>query len=223
MKLSQLVVPIVAVAFLGTASAQNGAVSPNAAPVSYASMTEVGGILSELNQASQTLNGDLGKLRVEKWKADGDTKRQSQANVESLERNLQSALPGMVSQLSAAPDSLSLTFKLYRNIGALYDVLSNVAESAGAFGSKDEFQTLANDSSSMEKVRRALAGRMDKLATAKESELVDLHNQVKALQAAAPPAPPKKIILDDTEKPKKAVKKKPAKPAAPPASAPKAQ
>jgi hypothetical protein len=233
MKLSPLVVAIVAVACLATASAQTGATpspvsasgstpasSPGTAPVSstpvsYASMTEVNAVLSELNQVSQTLTGDLGKLRVEKWKTDGDTKRQSLTNVESIQRNLQTALPGMVSQLTSAPDSLSQTFKIYRNVGALYDVLASLAESAGAFGSKDEYQALSNDASSVEKARRDLAERMDKLATAKDSELANLHTQLKALQATTPPEPPKKIIIDDNEKPKKpVVKKKVAKPAA---------
>ena len=130
----------------------------------------------------------------------------------------------MVSQVSASPESLALTFKLYRNVGALYDVLSNLAESAGAFGSKDEFQTLANYSNGIDKARRALADRMDRLAAAKDSELASLHTQVKALQAAIPPPPPTKIVVDDIPKPKKPVKKRPAKPAgataAPGAAAP---
>lgn len=234
MKPSPFVIAIVAVACIATATAQTSAsasvssaaspaVSPatSSGPVSYASMTEVNAVLSELTQASQTLNGDLGKLRVEKWKTDGETKRQSLTNVESIQRNLQTALPVMVSQLNAAPDSLSQTFKVYRNVGALYDVLANLAESAGAFGSKDEYQSLTNDASSVEKARRDLAERMDKLAAAKDSELVSLHTQVQALQAAMPPEPPKKIIIDDTEKPKKPpVKKKVAKPAAPGAAKP---
>ena len=221
MKLTQLLFSL-AVALCGAMQAQAiAAQQASSAPVSYASMTEVGGVLAQLNQASQTLTADLEKLRVEKWKTDGDTKRQSLANLESLQRNLQNALPGMVSQLSAAPDSLNLTFKLYRNVGALYDVVANLAESAGAFGSKDEYQSLANDSSSIDKARRALADRMDKLAAAKDSELSNLHNQIKALQAAAPTAPPKKIIIDDNEKSKKPVKKKVVKPAAAP-GAPKA-
>jgi hypothetical protein len=220
MKLSPRTVPLPAITvfLIATATAQITVVpSSGSAPVSYASMTEVNTVLSELNQASQTITGDLGKLRVEKWKTDGDTKRQSLTNVESIQRNLQTALPGMVSQLTAAPDSLSQTFKVYRNVGALYDVLANLAESAGAFGSKDEFQSLSNDATSIEKARRDLADRMDKLATAKDAELANLHTQVQALQAATPPEPPTKVIIDDTEKPKKpAVKKKVTKPGAAP-------
>ena len=222
MKLSPRTVPLPAITvfLIATATAQITVVpSSGSAPVSYASMTEVNTVLSELNQASQTITGDLGKLRVEKWKTDGDTKRQSLTNVESIQRNLQTALPGMVSQLSAAPDSLSQTFKIYRNVGALYDVLASLAESAGAFGSKDEYQLLTNDASSVEKARRDLADRMDKLAAAKDSELANLHTQVKALQAAAPPEPPVRVVIDDTEKPKKpAVKKKATKPATPTAA-----
>lgn len=218
MKLSPFVVTVILIALLAAAPAQTSvasAAAPDSAPVSYASMTEVSAVVTELNQASQTLNGDLGKIRVEKWKTDGDSKRQSAANIESIQRNLQTALPGMVSQLSTAPDSLAATFKVYRNVGALYDVVANLAESAGAFGSKDEYQALTNDSSSIEKARRDLADRMDKLAAAKDAELTSLHNQVKTLQAAIPPEPPKKIIIDDNEKPKKVVKKKVAKPATP--------
>jgi hypothetical protein len=222
MQLSSLTVhvPAVTVLLIATGVAQITVVpSSGSAPVSYASMTEVNTVLAELNQASQTLTGDLGKLRVEKWKTDGETKHQALTNVESIQRNLQTALPGMVSQLSAAPDSLGQTFKVYRNVGALYDVLANLAESAGAFGSKDEYQSLTNDASNVEKARRDLADRMDKLAAAKDSELASLHTQVKALQAAAPPEPPVKVVIDDTEKPKKpAVKKKTTKPATPAAA-----
>ena len=229
MKVSRLSFLLVALVFVGSACAQDvsaaqsvqNAAQTTPAPVSYASVSEVSGVLAQLNQASQTLQADLAKVRVEKWKADGDTKRQSLGNIDSVQRNLQNALPAMVTQLSGAPDSLTATFKLYRNVGALHDVLSNLAESAGAFGSKDDFQSLANDSSSIDQARRALADRMDKLSAEKESELAGLHSQVKALQAAMPPAPPKKIIVDDNPQPKKPAKKKTVpKPTAKPAAAP---
>jgi hypothetical protein len=160
-------------------------------------------------------------MRIEKWKADSGIKRDVQGNVESVRRNLQSALPEMITQLSNAPEDIAASFNLYRNLDALYDVFGQVVEAAGAFGSKDEYQNLSNDMSSMQSARRALGDRMQNLAAAKEGELARLRNQIKALQAANPPAPPKKIIVDDTEPPKKPVKKKSAKPAAtPPAPAP---
>ena len=192
----------------------------SAPPVAYASATEVNNILTQLRQTSQNIETDLGKMRIEKWKADSGIKRDVQGNVESVRRNVQSALPELITQLSNSPDDIAATFNLYRNLDALYDVSGQVVEAAGALGSKDEFQSLSNDMSALQSVRRTLGERMQTLAAAKESELTRLRNQIKTLQAANPPAPPKKVIVDDTEPPKKPVKKKPAKPAAPAAPAP---
>jgi hypothetical protein len=185
-------------------------------PVAYASVTELNTILTQVRQTAQNIDGDLGKMRIERWKADSATKRDIQTNVDSIQRNLQSALPEMITQLSNAPEDLAASFKLYRNLDALYDVFGPVVEAAGAFGSKDEYQNLSNDLSSLQSARRALGDRMQNLAAAKDADLTRLRTQLKAAQAAAtPPSPPKKTIVDDTEPPKKPAKKKPAKPAPP--------
>lgn len=189
-------------------------------PVSYASVNELNGILAQVKQTAQNMQADLQKTRIDRWKTDSSTKRQTQANLESIQRNLQSALPDITSQLSNSPEDLAASFKLYRNLDALYDVFGSVVESAGAFGSKDEFQTLSNDMTALESARRSFGERLQKLAGAKEDELGRLRAQIKTLQAAPPP-PPKKIIVDDTEPPKKPVAKKKPKPAtAPPAKPP---
>jgi hypothetical protein len=178
-------------------------------PVPYASINELNGVLGQLKQTTQNMQVDLAKIRIEKWKADNGTKRQTQANVESVNRNLQQGLPEIIAQLNAAPEDLGASFKLYRNLDALYDVFGSIVESAGAFGSKDEFQSLSNDMNGLETARRSFGERMQNLAGSKEAELSRLRGQLKAMQAA-PPAPPKKVIVDDTEPAKKPAKKKPA-------------
>jgi hypothetical protein len=185
-------------------------------PVPYASVNELNGILDQLKTTSTAIQGDLARMRIDKWKTDGSTKRQTEGNVDSVQRNLQSALPEIMSQVSSSPEDLAASFKLYRNLDALYDVFGSIVESVGAFGTKDEFQSLGNDMNGLESARRAMGERMQKLAAAKEDELAHLRAQVKTL-SAAPPPPPKKIIVDDTEPaPKKPPKKKPAlKPSTP--------
>jgi hypothetical protein len=177
-------------------------------PVPYASVSELNGIIGQLQQASEATQADLSKLRIEKWKTDSGTKKQTLGNVDSIKRNLQGALPEIVTQLRNSPEDLSASFKIYRNLDALYDVLGNVTESAGAFGSKDEFQSLSNDLGALERSRHSFAQRMESLTASKEAELNQLRTQVKTLQAAAPPPPPKKIIVDDNEPKKPAPKKK---------------
>jgi hypothetical protein len=179
--------------------------APQAAAVSYASVSQVNGLLSQLESASKASQDDLAKLRIEKWKTDGSTKKQTLGNVDSIQRNLQSALPEIIGQLRNSPEDLAATFRLYRNLDALYDVMTSVAESAGAFGSKDEFQSISNDLSSFEGTRRQLADRLANLATSKEQEIVRLRTDLKTAQAATPP---KKTIVDDDEPPKKPAKKK---------------
>src|SRR5262249_54463156 len=151
---------------------------------------------------SEATQGDLAKLRIDKWKTDGSSKQQTRGNVESVQRNLQSALPEIINELRTAPENLSSTFKLYRNVDALYDVISSVVESAGAFGSKDEFQSMGNDLSAFERSRRSFADRMETLAGSKEVELTRLRTQIQNLQAVHPP-PPKKVIVEETTPPKK--------------------
>jgi hypothetical protein len=188
------------------AIAQNQSVA--SPPVSYSSISQLNLLLSQLEQTSQQTQLDLAKLRVEKWKTDSNNKRQMQANVESVERNLQSALPEMISQLRMSPENLTATFRVYRNLTALYDVFTAVAESAGAFGTKDEFQSLENDLSLLERSRRAFADRMETLAGAKEVELTRLRTALQTGPGGANPQQPKKVVVDDNEPPKKPAKKK---------------
>jgi hypothetical protein len=189
------------------------AATPGQSAVSYASVSQLNGLLSQLESTSNAAQVDLAKLRIERWKTDGATKKQSLADVESIQRNLHDALPEMITQLHASPEDLPATFKLYRNLDALYDVMGGVVESAGAFGPKDDFQALSNDLSGFESARKQFAERLESLAGSKEQEIARLREELKAAQAAAPATPPKptkKVIVDDTQPEKKPpVKKKP--------------
>jgi phage shock protein A len=184
-------------------------------PVSYASANQLNTLLSQLEEASQAAQSDLAKMRVEKWKTDSGSKRQAEGNAESIQRNLRSALPEIIAELKASPENLTSTFKLYRNLDALYDVFESVAESAGAFGSRDDFQSLQNDVSAFERLRRSVADRMETLAGAKELEVTRLRAALQSAQANTPTQPPKKIVVDDDAPVKKPVKKKSAPKAAP--------
>ncbi len=177
-------------------------------PVSYASVSQLNALLSQLESASKATQADLVKLRIEKWKTDNSYKKQALGNVDSIQRNLQGALPEIIGQLRGAPENLPTSFKLYRNLDALYDVLGSVAEGAGAFGSKDDLQSLSNDLASFEGSRKQLAERIENLSSAKESEITRLQTELKTVRAELPTTPPKKIVVDDTEPAKKPAPKK---------------
>ncbi len=202
------------------ASAQTAS-GPSAAPGSSSSSSGVLQLLPELEQEAATLSMDVGRLRIEKWKTDSGTKQQSTANMMSIQRNLTSALPELIQQVRANPQSLAASFKLYRNLSALYDVLAGLSESAGAFGGKGEFQALATDFSNLDGLRRNYGNALEAMTAAADSQLASTHPR-----AGAPAAngAPKKIVVDDNAPapaPKKRKKKKAA--SASPAATPQKQ
>ena len=174
--------------------------------------------LDRLQAAASQATLDLRQLRIDKWKADGESKRQSEANADSVQRNLTSALPGLIDAVRAAPQDLNAEFKLYRNLNVLYDVFASLTEATGAFGPRGDYEALAQQLETIDSVRRNLADSLERLTSSTQSQLVQLQNQLRTYQqaAAAAAAPPKKVVVDDTEPPKKTVhkKKKPATPAA---------
>ena len=99
--------------FLCLPSARAQAPGSNAPPpVPYSSVSQLNSLLSQLDEASQAAQLDLAKLRIDKWKTDSANKRQTQANVESIQRNLQAAMPEIVTQLRNSPEDLTPTFNL---------------------------------------------------------------------------------------------------------------
>jgi hypothetical protein len=185
-----------AVALIASIAVAQVPASNNSTPVSYSSISELNTILGNLKQASQNTQNDLSHLRIQRWKTDSNTKRQTESDTESVLRNLQNALPEILTQLQNAPENVAITFKTYRNLDALYDVLTSIVESAGAFGGKEEFRSLSNDLNALDNSRHAVADRMDKLASAKEIEIGELRV---ALQNARAAIPAKKTVVDDTE------------------------
>ncbi len=219
---------IAAALMTGMAAAQVSSPTANASPeadrratsaaAQPVAMPELVTTLPQLQQAVENARVDLAKLRIEKWKADSNYKRQAQSDADSLQRNMTQALPALLEQVRANPASLAAVFKLYRNINALHDVMASLTESAGAFGPKEEYQALSIDTSNLDTLRRNFADKVETMAAAKDVEIARLQTQVRQAQVTGTATPAKKIIVDDAEPTKPAAKKK--KPAAKPPSTP---
>jgi len=203
MKTIALAVLLAAVSF--SAVGQNPA---TASPTANRPSSAVAADLDRLRAAASQANLEIAHMRIEKWKADANSRQQAQGNADSLQRNLTSALPGLIDNFRAAPQDLSAGFKLYRNLNALYDVLASFTESAGAFGPKSDYEALAQQLMVIDSVRRDLGDNLETLSTSTQSELNQLRTQVRTLQQTAAAAPPKKVVVDDTQSSKKSTRKK---------------
>jgi hypothetical protein len=164
--------------------------------------------LPQLQRTVENARVDLARVRVDKWKTDSAVKQQAATNIESLQRNLTGALPTLVAAAQQNPSSLNASFKLYRNLNALYDVMSNVTESAGAFGAKDEYAALARDLDNLDTARRAFADAVDSMTAQRDADFARIQQAARQAAQAAAAAPPKKIVIDDNELAKKPTAKK---------------
>jgi len=169
-------------------------------------------MLRQLQQAAQQTASDLGKMRIDKWKADSSTKQQSQSNTVSLQRNLTAAMPEMIQKAQAAPHDLGPNFKLYRNLNVVFDVLTSTAENAGAFGPKEQYSPLENDIGTLDQLRRGMADRLDWLSGVKDNQIKQLSQQLTIAQQQARAAAATPPTASETPKKKAPTKKKKAAP-----------
>ena len=189
------------------ASGNVASAQPAASSSAPAAPATVSPIVAQIQSATRTTTADVSLLTIRRWKVSGDVKNDAEAKAEAIQRNLTIAMPTLLSQVQASPNDFAANFKLYRTLGVLYDVMSSLAESAGAFGSKNEFEPLASDLNRIDQARRSLGERLEVLASAKDAEIARLQEQVKAARAAVPAAPKKIIVDEDDSAPKKPAKK----------------
>ena len=182
------------------------AAGPPAQPVAPPVDPELASLLQQVEQLASAINVDLGRLRVDKWKTDSPNKQQAESDIDSLQRNLTAALPGFIAAVRNAPRNVAVSFRLYRNLNALRDVLKGVAEAAGAFGPRDQFDRLAAQTNELDTLRMALGKRVEALAEAQAAELAQLRRQV---------GPTKKTVVDDTKPTSKSGSRKRTKPQQP--------
>ena len=185
--------------------------APTAAsqPATAAATPSLNTILADLQRVALAASGDIGKLRIEKWKTDSSQKQQMQQVAESLQRNITSAVPGLISDVQNSQGSVSKTFKLYHNINVVYEFLSSLAEAAGAFGKKEEYEPLATDAASLDNVRQSLSTYIEQAATSLETRP---KQGTTPAQSAQTSKGPKKIVVDDTTPSKKKTTKKKSAP-----------
>jgi hypothetical protein len=168
-------------------------------------------IIEQVQKVALATNGDIGKLRIEKWKTDADQKAQLQKVADSLQRNITSAVPGLISDVQNTHGSVSSTFKLYHNLNVVYEFLSSLADAAGSLGKKEEYEPLAADAAALDSVRSNLSQYIEQAAQAYEARV-----RATTPDPLAEPVPPTKIIVEGEDPKKKApAKKKTAAPAKP--------
>jgi hypothetical protein len=181
-------------------------------------------IVQQVQQATSSASINLGKLRIEKWKTDSQQKQQMQQVADSLQKNIANAVPGLIGDVQTTRGGVLASFKLYHNVNVLYEFLSSMAEAAGAFGKKEEYQPLEGDAAALDTARQSLSIYIEQAAGKMEAANRG-SNAMQARQAQATVVPGKKVVIIDEanvpapKRPKSAKKKTSPPPATAPAQA----
>jgi len=161
-------------------------------------MPDLNSVLADLQRATMSADANIARLHIDKWKADSSQKQQMQQVANSLRRNITTAVPGLITDVQSSKGGVSATFKLYHNINVVYEFLNSLAEAAGAFGKKDEYEPLASDASALDNARQNLSTYIEQAASGLEQK----QRQAAAAAAAAAQAPPKPVVISDDDQPK---------------------
>jgi hypothetical protein len=199
--------------------AQAGTTRPSTAPTPPAaippSSTAPGldTVLTEVQQATQSANLNISRLRIDRWKVDSAGKTELQHVADSLHKNITNAVPDLIGDVRSSHGSVSSTFKLYHNINVVFEYLNQLTDAAGSAGKQEEFDPLNKDVAALDKARQHLSTYIEQAAAS-------LENKVRTSVAVATPAPtpqatPKKIIVDDDTPHKKSATAKKQKTSTP--------
>ena len=189
------------------------------APAPSTSSTQTSATASSiLNPAISTLQAALDGIRVEKWKASTSVREDTEANISSVRRDLESTLPPLLVTADGAPDSVAEVLPAFRNIEALYDVLLRIAAVARLAAPAQQSAALEQAMSSLESARRTLGDQLQGAALNQDRKVYALQA---SLRAVPPPAPaPAPCVPPPTPAKKRKAHAKPHPKPAPPAAAP---
>src|ERR1051326_7262612 len=79
--------------------------TPPAVSPPPAAPPDINTVLTDLQRIATATNGDIGKLRIDKWKTETSQKQQMQQVADSLQRNITTEIPGLLAEGQGAHGS----------------------------------------------------------------------------------------------------------------------
>lgn len=149
-----------------------------------------------LRQALTQVQGTTANLDISRWKTSSGLREAAQEDVDSIQRDLSQTLPGLLAPADAAPESVSSSFSVYRNVDALYDVLLRVSGIADFAAPPDEANAVASSLQQLEAARARLGDAILHASQLHEEQMKQIEAAIHRAKAAQA-APVREIVIDD--------------------------
>ena len=159
-------------ATLQAAAQQSAAVSPNppAATNGSPSTIPIDSIRPALGQVTSTLD----RVQINHWKISRDLKRQMHSDVDSIQQDISSQVPGLLAKAQAAPKEIAPQLAVMQNVNALYDVLVRVSTAATLGGNKADSGALEDALQGLESSRKTLSDQLLRAAAFQDQRIVQM-------------------------------------------------
>jgi hypothetical protein len=143
-----------------------------------------------MRPALESLRLALITLRPERWKTSAQITGESTADIGSIERDLDTTLPPLLSSADAAPASTTQLLPAYRNVEALYDVVVRVTQTAVLAAPPQQSAALQQATAALQQSRRDLGDLLDAAGQSSERQLRDTQVRLHTILATPPPPAP---------------------------------
>jgi hypothetical protein len=207
LRASSFFMALCAPAMLLAQPASGNAPSANAAPAPRPALPS-----ATMQPTLDVLKGALSTINLDKWKASTAIKAEADGNLRSVQRDIESTLPPLLAAADSAPDSVTKSLPVFRNVDALYDVMLRLDAAGRLAAPKDQISALDQALAGLSDVRRTLGDQLQANAEAQDSRVNRLQASLKAVPPPAAPPTPVECTPPPTKK--KRVTKPAAKPAA---------
>lgn len=194
--------PLVLLLILGASPA---ALAQTSAPTGFA--------VANLRPSLANVQTAIGNLSIPRWKAPADVRAAAQQDVASMQRDLNTTLPGLMAQVESQPAgaaALAPSFAVFRNLDALYDVLLRVTETAALTGSSYDANSLEQARAGLEDARSQLGSWLVQSIGAQDAQIARLLAAPASPASTAAPAPTRIVVNDGPADSPKPRRKKPA-------------
>lgn len=167
----------------------------SAAPATQAPSSLVRPALDSVARAGSAVD-------LNRWKGPNATREGVDANLASIQKDLETTLPPLLTAADAAPNAASASLPVLLNLDALYSVLLRVSVAAHTGAPRDEAAAIDQATTLLDSARRDLGDAVLRSAKAAEQQVTELqttvHQQEAAMQQVQQPVKPA-----STTKPKK--------------------
>lgn len=139
-----------------------------------------------LDQVAQAGSG----VDLNRWKGPNAAREEVDANLASMQKDLQTTLPPLLDAADAAPNSAAASLPVLLNLDALYSVLLRVSIAARTGAPRDQNAALEQAAMLLDTTRRELGDTILANVRAQEQRTADLQVAIQQANTPAAPTPP---------------------------------